>query len=82
MHTQEGMQVYVLASDHTTRLRLVETGISVDGATEIKTGLKDGEIVVLDGQSRLSPGSQVTSHFIDPKAAAATATDTLPDAAS
>jgi multidrug efflux system membrane fusion protein len=82
MHTQEGTQVYVLASDDTTHLRLVETDISVDGTTEIKTGLKDGEIVVLDGQSRLNPGSRVTSHFIDPKSAAASATDTPPDAAS
>jgi len=38
----------------------VTPGIDVAGMTIIQSGLHDGEQVVIDGQSRLTPGARVT----------------------
>ena len=56
---QHGSQVFVVRPDRTVDLRPVETGHSVNGLTVIRSGVKDGETVVTDGQVRLVPGTQV-----------------------
>lgn len=52
--------VYVLYSDgETVTLREVAVGVSVDGETEIKSGLDAGEQVVVQGQQFLTDGAAV-----------------------
>jgi membrane fusion protein, multidrug efflux system len=56
---QEGDFVYVVKKDQTVEARPVTTGEFVEGDTAILSGLKVAEQVVIDGQARLAPGSQV-----------------------
>jgi multidrug efflux system membrane fusion protein len=65
---QKGLYVYILKSDQTVSAQPVTTGPSVGGFTEIRSGLASGQRVIVDGQSRLAPGSHVT---VAPDSAAA-----------
>jgi multidrug efflux system membrane fusion protein len=56
----DGPFAYVLKSDKTVEARKVRPGPRVDEITIIEEGLKPGEQVVLDGQSKLQPGARVT----------------------
>jgi multidrug efflux system membrane fusion protein len=56
---REGPYVYVVKADRTVEARSVAPGASADGFTQIRTGIAAGEVVVLDGQSRLAPGMKV-----------------------
>jgi multidrug efflux system membrane fusion protein len=56
---QRGSQVYVVKPDGTAELRPVQTGRSVAQETVILDGIKEGEKVVVNGQSRLLPGAKV-----------------------
>ncbi len=56
---QHGMYVYVIDSTKAARVRPVTTGQAMGPLTVIQTGLASGEIVVVDGQSRLVPGAKV-----------------------
>jgi RND family efflux transporter MFP subunit len=51
--------VYVLEKPGSVRLREVTAGVAVDGLSEIKSGLADGEAVVIQGQQFLSDGAAV-----------------------
>ena len=62
---QEGSYVYVIGDDKTAKVRPVKPGREVGEMTTIQDGLKPGEQVVVDGQSRLTPNAKV-----DAKAAA------------
>lgn len=53
-----GTVVYVVASD-IARQRIVRTGVRIDGVTEITTGLRDGESVVVEGAGFLTDGAPV-----------------------
>ena len=53
---ENGPYVYVVQPDHTVAARQIKLGPSVDGFTEILSGITPGETIVLDGQSRLAPG--------------------------
>jgi multidrug efflux system membrane fusion protein len=56
---QDGQFVYIIKPDQTVEARkIVLTRVSDDDAV-IREGLKGGEKIVLDGQSRLGPGSKV-----------------------
>ncbi len=57
---ESGAYVYLLRSGDTVEARRVIVGPVVDGFTEIRTGLRPGDSVVTDGQSRLAPGTHVT----------------------
>ena len=57
---QKGSQVYVVKPDDTAELRPVKTGRSVAQETVILEGLKAGERVVINGQSRLLPGAKIS----------------------
>lgn len=58
---QQGAYVYVVDPRKlTTASRNVATGRTVGDMTLVSGGLRDGEEVVTDGQSRLNPGSKVT----------------------
>jgi multidrug efflux system membrane fusion protein len=50
--------VFVVANN-VAAPRAVATGPEVQGMTVIDRGLSDGDVVVVDGQSRLTPGARV-----------------------
>jgi multidrug efflux system membrane fusion protein len=56
---QQGSYVYVIDGRNTAQSRNVVTGLAVGDLTVIAQGLADGDRVVIDGQSRLNPGSRV-----------------------
>ncbi len=54
-----GSYVFVVGTGDKAEQRAITVVRSVDGAAMIGSGLADGEIVVTDGQSRLTDGSKV-----------------------
>ena len=56
---QDGKFVYVVKQDMTVEARPVVTGRTVGKEIIIEKGLNSGELVVTEGQLRLSPGSHV-----------------------
>jgi membrane fusion protein, multidrug efflux system len=71
VNTQAGTQLYAIGADGKVRMRAVQTGASVDGMTEITSGIKAGDLIVFDGQSRLNPGTRVAATLVSASAAAA-----------
>jgi multidrug efflux system membrane fusion protein len=57
---QSGSYVYVVGGDKAAQVRPITIGPVIGDRTVILTGLKAGETVVVDGQSRLTPGANVT----------------------
>jgi multidrug efflux system membrane fusion protein len=60
MTGQQGTYVYTVDSTGSAKQSPVQVSRTVDSLSIISTGLKEGEQVVVDGQSRLVPGSKVT----------------------
>jgi membrane fusion protein, multidrug efflux system len=56
---QNGEYIYVVKSDQTAEERPVTIGITYQGRTVVRGGLRAGETVVTDGQLRLTPGVKV-----------------------
>src|SRR5262249_29490845 len=56
---QNGTFVYVVKSDDTVELRPVVSSRSHDGNAAIDSGLELDEVVVVDGQARLTPKAKV-----------------------
>ena len=56
---QQGTYVYTVDSASNAKQRPVQVARTVDSVAVIATGVKEGEKVVVDGQSRLVPGSKV-----------------------
>ena len=56
----QGTYAYVIKPDHTVESRPVTVAQISGGQALIDSGLTAGEQVVIDGQSRLQPGSHVT----------------------
>ena len=56
---QKGSFVYVVKSDKTVEARQVTTGQTLNNQTVVKSGLQDGDQVVVDGQFNLAPGATV-----------------------
>lgn len=54
-----GTFAYVIRADQSVEVRPVRTGPLVEGQTVIEEGLRAGEQVVRDGQSKLQPGAKV-----------------------
>ncbi len=57
---QQGTYVYTVDTTGTAKQRPVQVSRTVDTLAVIASGLREGERVVVDGQSRLVPGSKVT----------------------
>lgn len=70
VNTQDGPQLYVIAADGRVQLRPVTTGASVDGMTEVRSGVAPVDLVVFDGQSRLNPGTRVATSIVETTAEA------------
>ena len=60
MTGQQGTYVYTIDSAGSAATRPVRVSRTVDSVAVIANGLKEGERVIVDGQSRLVPGSKVT----------------------
>jgi multidrug efflux system membrane fusion protein len=60
MTGQQGTYVYTVDSTGSAKQRPVQVSRTVDSLSVIASGLREGERVVVDGQSRLIPGSKVT----------------------
>src|SRR5579871_1850785 len=58
----QGSFVYVVGQDSKAQMRPVQVDFNEANFTVIKQGLQAGEQVVFDGQDKLQPGSQVTTH--------------------
>jgi multidrug efflux system membrane fusion protein len=56
-----GQYVYVVKADNTVEVRPVTVARQVDEDMIIERGLAEGEVVVTDGQLRLTPGVQVST---------------------
>lgn len=70
LRSQTGTYVYAMKPDQTVDARPVKTGPTVDGYTALLSGVSPGETVVLDGQSRLAPGTKVETKEASDKTAA------------
>jgi membrane fusion protein, multidrug efflux system len=57
----DGMFAYVVKPDQTVEPRLVKPGARIEDFTVIEEGLKAGETVVVDGQSKLKPGAKIVA---------------------
>jgi len=57
---QQGTYIYTVDTSMTAKQRPVVVSRTVDSVAVIASGVKEGERVVVDGQSRLIPGSKVT----------------------
>jgi multidrug efflux system membrane fusion protein len=57
---QQGSYVFVVKDDRTVELRPVAVARTNGADSIIEKGLKEGEIVVTDGQLRLVPGSRIS----------------------
>lgn len=60
MTGQQGTYVYIVDGTGSARPRPVEISRTVDSIAVIRSGVTEGERVVVDGQVRLVPGSSVT----------------------
>ena len=65
---QQGTFVYVVSADTTAQLRPVVVDTIEGTVAVIKSGVTAGEVVVIDGQAQLKPGSALDAR---PKAGAA-----------
>jgi multidrug efflux system membrane fusion protein len=58
--SQQGNFVYVMTADHTVEVRPVTIAWTDSGESVIQNGVRPGEVVVTDGQLRLTNGSRVS----------------------
>lgn len=56
---QQGSYLFVVDQKLTAQTRTIATGMTVDDLTVVQKGVTLGERVVIDGQSRLTPGARV-----------------------
>jgi multidrug efflux system membrane fusion protein len=57
---QQGAFVFVIKPDATVEVRPIKVARTLRDESVVRDGLKPGEVVVLDGQLRLTPGAKVT----------------------
>jgi len=56
---QQGPYVYIVDAEKKAQRRAVLPGFQTDDLTIVRQGVSAGAVVVVDGQSRVNPGSQV-----------------------
>jgi multidrug efflux system membrane fusion protein len=78
---QSGTYVYVIDPSGAAQTRTIQTSHTFGPLTVVMKGVTEGERVVIDGQSRLSPGSRVTILKEGPAAGGDTGTARLSRAA-
>lgn len=65
-HGPDGLFVYTVGQNETVQSQAVEVGYQDDSTAVVSKGLQAGQTVVVAGQSRLSPGTRVTTNAGDP----------------
>ncbi len=60
-HGSQGAFAFVVKPDSTVDMRTLQPGINNGNQTVIDQGLAAGDVVVTDGQDKLSPGSKVST---------------------
>lgn len=71
-HGNQGAFIYVVNADRTVSVRNVQTGTVQGDDTEITSGLKAGELIVVDGADKLREGAKVDVAMKDGQAVEAT----------
>jgi multidrug efflux system membrane fusion protein len=61
---QDRKFVYVVKADSTAEYRNVTLGAVVDGLRVVRTGLKPGEKIIVNGLQRVRPGAPVTAQLV------------------
>ena len=59
--SQQGQLVFVVKADDTVEARPITVGWTEGDETVVTTGLAAGDVVVTDGQLRLTPGARITT---------------------
>lgn len=59
--SQDGQFIYVVKADRTVEMRLVKVDRQLGDDVVIGAGLSPGDVVVTDGQLRLTPGARVST---------------------
>ena len=59
-----GSYVYLVGDDGIVVRQTVETGVSLDGLTEIVAGLEETSTVIVDGILRARPGAAVDAEIV------------------
>ncbi len=59
VNSQQGSIVYVMPPDHKVAVRKVQVGPTSDTTAVLLSGVKIGDVVVTDGQLRLTDGAKV-----------------------
>jgi membrane fusion protein, multidrug efflux system len=65
-HGPEGLYVYTVGQNSKVQTQAVEVGYQTDTAAVVTKGLQSGQSVVVAGQSRLSPGTRITTNAGNP----------------
>jgi multidrug efflux system membrane fusion protein len=68
-HGAPGSFVYLVKPDNTVGVQVIKTGITDGDNTQILSGLKAGDSVVVDGADRLKEGAKIK---VEPEAASTT----------
>jgi multidrug efflux system membrane fusion protein len=58
----QGSYVFVVKPDKTVDVRPVTVSFTQNNVASIASGLNPGDVVVMDGQDKLQPGSKVDPH--------------------
>jgi multidrug efflux system membrane fusion protein len=61
---QDRKFVYVVKADNTAEYRIVTLGAVVDGLRVVRSGVKPGEKIVVNGLQRVRPGAPVTAQLV------------------
>jgi RND family efflux transporter MFP subunit len=63
-HTEKEARVLTVGRDGKLESRAVTLGLESDDRVEVKTGLADGDVVVVGSRAQLRPGTIVTPKFV------------------
>jgi multidrug efflux system membrane fusion protein len=69
-HGAEGLYAYAVTADNKAELRKLKVSQSLDGRSLVEQGLQPGERVVVGGQYKVQPGSQVSTRVANSDAPA------------
>lgn len=71
--TQQGSYVYVVKANNTVEQRTIVPNRTIDNDTVVEKGLQPGEVIVIDGQVNLVPGTKIEAKNGVPEAMAGAA---------
>ncbi|MFT3922107.1 MAG: efflux RND transporter periplasmic adaptor subunit [Myxococcales bacterium] len=74
----QGLFVYVVRPDHTVEARPLEVGLALGAVTLVKSGVREGEEVVIEGQNQLRPDAKVEPRQASDKPSPPTRSDAGP----